>query len=122
MIHLYLGLTSSQVLPVTSQENLSCGTTCSIAVFHIKNELTRKEKWFIPSDDVSPFVDRINMFEVSIVGTTASENLLNGILYFTQSDIGWWKYKIYQQDCTIPGIDIDKLVLVLETGYLQIIN
>jgi len=83
--------------------------------------LTRREKYFIPIDDISPITDRLNMFEVQVVvGATSSENLDSGIIFFTQSDIGMWKYEVYQQPCDVVGIDPDQFIIQLETGYLKI--
>lgn len=121
MIHIDIGITQSQILPVTVNELLPCGNTCSVAVFKIVNQFSKKEKLFIPNDDLSSWQERINLFEVYVTDIPANENLTSGILYFTQSDVGMWRYTIYHQECTVPGIDPDQFVKELETGYLKII-
>lgn len=119
MIHITLGYTQSQILPMTINELLPCGTTCSQPVIYIKNELTNKSKYFL-ADDLSDYQTRINLFQVYVVANQSDEDLLHGELYFTNRDIGTWTYKVYNAPCTMVGIELDELQGILEIGYLKI--
>lgn len=106
---------------VTLNEKLPCDTDCYTPVFYIQNQLTFESKYFTAAD-ISTWPSRYNLFELTVVGLTASENLMTGQLYFTQSHIGQWTYTVYNQPCVVPGIDPDEFVNVLETGYFKLSN
>jgi hypothetical protein len=98
----------SQLLGYDSGGNLT-GTTYNLFVF--ENEGRDEEKIFT-ANDISPYKERYNEFEVLESGTT--ENLLGGIIHLT-GRTSQWSYKIYESDTAFSA---DTLAVSATTGTI----
>lgn len=110
MIYLNPGATNSVVLTLKERTTIS-GTVSYI--FQLISDQTNKELIFT-ANDISLNTQRYDEFEWATVGSTASQDLNNGVIYL--SNYGFYTYNVFET-ATYSTLSITGLDLV-ETGRL----